>query len=174
MRFRRVAPDLRTVDSYSFCPCCTPGMAAIHFDDDAIATVNTNNTHGGVYSIRQRRENDARSIQSDDLEDLKRESDLKQSQEFSGWNLLWLAWQATGSYSCCRLMFGSLTRPQVSSMVTLALRLSTSTLRPSQTHPPMTTCSVPYPSSFGPLRLSSRSNTCASSCSLTVSSTEPW
>ena len=74
-------------------------MAAIRFSEDAIAPMHSGSEHGGVYSIRQRphstRYADTQSINSD-VEDLKREGDFKQKQEFSGWALLWLAWQATG------------------------------------------------------------------------------
>ena len=74
-------------------------MAGIHFSEDVIAPARTNVDHGGVYSIRSRRqsipETDSQSINSD-VEDLKHHGDLKERQEFKGWALLWLSWQATG------------------------------------------------------------------------------
>lgn len=73
-------------------------MAAIQFSGDAIAPIQSGSDHGGVYSIRNRRDS-SRFVDSNDtdsVEDLKREGDFKQKQEFSGWALLWLAWQATG------------------------------------------------------------------------------
>ena len=74
-------------------------MATVKLSRDAIAPVHGDSEHGGIYSIRRRHEiihsADHRSINSD-VEDLKHEGDFKQRQEFSGWMLLWLAWQATG------------------------------------------------------------------------------
>ena len=50
---------------------------------------------GGVVSIRHRKSSVVAAVP--DLEKVQADVDFKKRQEFRGWSLVWLAWQATGT-----------------------------------------------------------------------------
>ncbi|KAI9727857.1 MAG: hypothetical protein M1834_007903 [Cirrosporium novae-zelandiae] len=74
----------------------------IQFTADEIQPVRSNG--GGVYSIRNRRNSYAsskRSVKEADIEEeaseeVQQERDFRKKQEFKGWTLAWLAYQANG------------------------------------------------------------------------------
>ncbi|MCJ1319236.1 hypothetical protein MMC15_004571 [Xylographa vitiligo] len=78
-------------------------MSTIQFTSDQIRPVKPNIAPGGVYSTRNVSKTSSLGekyhTKQGDIEEasnLKQEGDLKHKQEFGGWLLLWLAYQATG------------------------------------------------------------------------------
>ncbi|MCJ1435935.1 hypothetical protein MMC27_005311 [Xylographa pallens] len=79
-------------------------MSTIQFTSDQIRPVKSNTAPGGVYSTRNVSKTSSLGeryhTKQGDVEEeggkLKQEGDIKHKQVFSGWLLLWLAYQATG------------------------------------------------------------------------------